>query len=100
MDTSAEQAAALLGCRPGGTAREVRAAYRRTLRVARPDTGGADGAWLTRVQAARDLLLSCAAPERRRRDRTAAPAVRAPAALRRSTWLADDAPRHAVDLRL
>ena len=99
MHLSAEQAQALLGSRPGATAREVRADYRRTVRAGGPDTGGEDGAWLTRVQAARDVLLACAGPDRRRRDRGPGAPVWSRHPLRRSTWLLEDA-RREVDLRL
>jgi len=101
MDRSAAQD--VLECRPGATAREVRAAYRRLLRVARPDTGGAGADWLARVQAARDVLLPGAAPDRRRRDRRDRGGPTGPSgyvALRRSTWAPADRPAHLVDLRL
>lgn len=93
------RAGALLGCRPGVTGREVRAAYRALLHRARPDTGLVDGAWLARVQHARDLLLSCAAPDRRRRERGPTP----PAAylpLRRATWQVAPPTTPACDVRL
>lgn len=95
-----ELAAELLACRSEATAREVRAAYRRAVKTARPDTGGVGGDWVARMQAARDLLLRTAAPDRRRRDRVPAGAPDAYLPLRRSTWLADSGPRHQVDLRL
>ncbi len=92
-------AAQLLGCRPGGSAPEVRAAYRRVLKAGRPDTGKSDATWLAEVQGARDLLLAAAPADRRRRDRGAAP----PAAylpLRRATWAPDALPARDLDLRM
>ena len=62
-------AESLLGCRRGATRAEVQAAYRRALHRERPDLGAVDGEWVTRMQAARDLLLACAPPDRRRRAR-------------------------------
>lgn len=100
MHMSAEQAKALLGCRPGATAREVRAAYRHTVRSGRPDTGGEDGAWLTRVQAARDVLLAGAAPDRRRRDRVRSAGPGAYLPLRRATWTVEEPAGPRVDVRL
>lgn len=99
MTPTLDEAAVLLGCRRAATAREVRAAYRATVRSGRPDTGRSDGLWLTRVQAARDLLLAQAAPDRRRRERvrgTPAGVV----GLRRSTWEPDAPQEPQVDLRL
>ncbi len=102
-DPAAVAAAALLGCRTGATAAEVRAAYRRTLLAGRPDLGTADALWLERVRGARDLLLDAAAPDRRRRPRDRAGDAAPPEAfraLRRAAWgLVDDGPP-AVDLRL
>lgn len=101
MDDSAQvQAAALLGCRRNATAPEVRSAYRRAVRTARPDLGEADGAWLVRVQAARDLLLARAAPDRRRRPRTATAVPAGYVALRRDTWRVAPRGDPEVDLRL
>ncbi len=97
-----DRAAELLGCRPGATGREVRAAYRALLLAARPDTGQADATWLARVQHARDLLLSSAPPDRRRRDRvrgqTAAPAGFLP--LRRATWQSGEPRVPAYDVSI
>jgi hypothetical protein len=81
----------------------VRAAYRALLHAARPDladAGRGDGAWLARVQAARDLLLAGAAPDRRRRDRgpSGPPAAYLP--LRRATWQADALPERGLDVSL
>ena len=95
-----DEAAALLGCRVGATGREVRAAYRATLRAGRPDLGGSDAAWLQRVQAARDLLLADAAPERRRRDRAGGEGPRSYLPLRRSTWTVEAPRGPRVDVRL
>ncbi len=96
---SCEQAAATLGCRVGTPAREVRAAYRRVVHAGRPDLGNADGAWLSAVQEARDVLVACARPDRRRRERSTG-ASRAFIPMRRSTWLPDARPRSELDLRL
>ena len=98
---SRDEAITLLGCRPGASAREVRAAYRRAVREVRPDVGGVDGTWLTTAQGARDLLLRTAGPDRRRRERTAGTGVEVVSALRRrSRWLPAPQPRPEVDLRL
>ena len=88
-----------MDCRRGASPREIRVAYRRTVKVGRPDAGGEDGAWLTTVQAARDVLLRHAGPDRRRRERTAG-ALADYVKLRRSTWMPDERPRPEVDLRL
>ena len=90
----------LLGCPRGARRREVQGAYRRTLMRGRPDLGLADADWTARVQAARDVLLSCAAPERRGPHRPDDGRVLAPARLRRASWgLAPGADAH-VDVRL
>lgn len=96
---SLDQAITILGCRRGASAREIRVAYRRAVKEGRPDTGAEDGAWLTTVQAAREVLLRNAGPDRRRRERTAG-AVVDHVRRRRSTWVPDDRPRPAIDLRL
>jgi hypothetical protein len=50
------EAYAVLGLPPGADAEAIRAAHRRLMRVAHPDSGGSD--WLaSRVNQARDLLL-------------------------------------------
>lgn len=96
---SLDQAITVMGCRRGASPREIRAAYRRAVKRGRPDTGAEDGAWLTTVQAARDVLLRHAGPDRRRRERTAG-AVAGSVRLRRSTWVPDERPQSQVDLRL
>jgi hypothetical protein len=96
---SRADAADLLGCRRDATAPEVKAAYRRALLAARPDTGWADADWLARVQAARDLLLHDSCGDRRRRGRGSA-APQAYVALRRTTWQPAEPPPRAIDLRL
>ena len=93
-------AAALLGCRHGATRTEVQAAYRRTLHSARPDLGAVDGEWLPRVQAARELLLACAPPERRRRPRRDASAPAAFLPLRRSAWGLVEKAASRLEIRL
>lgn len=51
-----EEAYAVLGLAPGADAEAIRAAHRRLMRMAHPDSGGSD--WLaSRVNQARDLLL-------------------------------------------
>lgn len=90
----------LLGCRRGATRAEVQGAYRSALLRERPDLGAVDGAWLTRVQAARDLLLSMAPPDRRRRARRAPMPPSAYLPLRRSAWGLVDEPENRVELRL
>ena len=53
---SREEAYAVLGLKPGATAEEIRAAHRRLMRAAHPDSGGSD--WVaSRVNQARDVLL-------------------------------------------
>jgi hypothetical protein len=51
-----DEAYEVLGLAPGASQADVRAAHRRLMRVAHPDTGGSD--WIAaRVNQARDLLL-------------------------------------------
>lgn len=51
-----EEALAILGLQPGATEEEIRAAHRRLMRAAHPDSGGSD--WLaSRINQARDRLL-------------------------------------------
>ena len=51
-----EEAYAVLGLQPGASEAEIRAAYRRLMRLAHPDGGGSD--WLAaRINRARDVLL-------------------------------------------
>lgn len=51
-----EEAYQVLGLQPGATETEIRAAHRRLMRTAHPDSGGSD--WLAaRVNQARDVLL-------------------------------------------
>jgi DnaJ family protein C protein 19 len=51
-----DEAFAVLGLRPGASEEEIRAAHRRLMRTAHPDTGGSD--WLaTRINQARDILI-------------------------------------------
>jgi hypothetical protein len=51
-----EEAYDVLGLAPGATTEQIRAAHRRLMRMAHPDSGGSD--WLaSRVNQARDLLL-------------------------------------------
>jgi DnaJ-domain-containing protein 1 len=51
-----EEAHQVLGLRPGASEAEIRAAHRRLMRGAHPDSGGSD--WLAaRVNQARDVLL-------------------------------------------
>ncbi|WP_135468156.1 J domain-containing protein [Crenalkalicoccus roseus] len=51
-----EEALAVLGLREGATPEEIRAAHRRLMRSAHPDSGGSD--WLAaRINEARDVLL-------------------------------------------
>ena len=51
-----EEAYQILGLRPGATEAQIRAAHRRLMRAAHPDTGGSE--WLaTRLNQARDVLL-------------------------------------------
>jgi hypothetical protein len=89
-----------LGCRRGATRGEVQSAYRRALHRERPDLGTMDGDRLVRLRAARDLLLACAPPDRRRRVRRepAPPASYLP--LRRSAWGLVDPPPSRLEMRL
>ena len=51
-----EEAWQVLGLRPGASVADIRAAHRRLMRGAHPDTGGSD--WLAaRINQARDILL-------------------------------------------
>jgi hypothetical protein len=51
-----EEAWQVLGLRPGASVADIRAAHRRLMRAAHPDTGGSD--WLAaRINQARDILL-------------------------------------------
>jgi len=53
---SEQEAWEVLGLRPGATEEEIRAAHRRLMRAAHPDSGGSD--WVAaRVNQARDILL-------------------------------------------
>jgi DnaJ homolog subfamily C member 19 len=53
---SREEALAVLGLAPGASEEQIRAAHRRLMRMAHPDSGGSD--WLaSRVNQARDRLL-------------------------------------------
>jgi hypothetical protein len=53
---SRDEAFAVLGLRPGASEEEIRAAHRRLMRTAHPDTGGSD--WLaTQINQARDMLI-------------------------------------------
>lgn len=53
---SREEALAILGLGPGATEEDIRAAHRRLMRAAHPDSGGSD--WLaSRINQARDRLL-------------------------------------------
>ena len=53
---SREEAYEVLGLRPGAGEEEIRAAHRRLMRAAHPDSGGSD--WLaSRLNQARDTLL-------------------------------------------
>jgi DnaJ family protein C protein 19 len=53
---SVDEAWQVLGLRPGASEEEIRAAHRRLMRAAHPDTGGSD--WMAaRVNQARDILL-------------------------------------------
>jgi DnaJ homolog subfamily C member 19 len=52
-----EEAYEVLGLRPGASEDDIRAAHRRLMRGAHPDSGGSD--WLAaRINLARDILLS------------------------------------------
>lgn len=54
---SVDEAAALLGIHTMSTADEIRAAHRRAIKEAHPDTGG-DAADAARINLARDMLLA------------------------------------------
>ena len=90
----------LLGCRRGASWSEVQAAYRRTLHRDRPDLGAVDGARVREVQAARDLLLACAPPDRRRRARRATGSAASYVPMRRSVWGLVDEQQSRLELRL
>jgi DnaJ family protein C protein 19 len=52
-----EEAYEVLGLQPGASEGDIKAAHRRLMRAAHPDTGGSD--WLAaRINQARDVLLS------------------------------------------
>jgi hypothetical protein len=53
---SAAEARAILGVGPDATPAEIRAAYRRLIRMAHPDKGGTSGL-AAQLNAARDVLL-------------------------------------------
>lgn len=93
-------ASALLRCRPDASEAEVRAAFRRALLRDRPDLDEVDGEWTVRLQQAREVLLSGARPDRRRRERRqpAPPAAVLP--LRRSVWGLAVEPPPSVEVRL
>jgi hypothetical protein len=55
-DMSLEEARSILGVGPDATPKEVKAAYRRLIRMAHPDKGGTTGL-ATQLNAARDRLL-------------------------------------------
>ncbi len=90
----------LLGCRRGATRAEVQAAYRRTLHKERPDLGGVDGARVRELQAARDLLLAFAPPDRRRRVRQEAGSPASYLPMRRAVWGLVDEQDSRLELRL
>jgi len=100
VDADLLAARALLDCRVGATAPEVRAAYRRALQRTRPDLGTEDGTLTTRLQSARDLLLRCAPPDRRRRPRPTGAPPEAFVPLRRSAWGLVEEPASSVVARL
>ena len=51
-----DEAFAVLGLRPGASEEDIRAAHRRLMRTAHPDTGGSD--WVAaRINQARDILI-------------------------------------------
>ena len=83
--TALAHARELLDVRPGATAAEVMTAYRAAVKAARPDLGQTDTSWVPRIQAARDLLIQAAEPDRRR-TRRAERSLREVLPLRRSTW--------------
>jgi hypothetical protein len=55
-DMSLEEARSILGVGPDATPKEIKAAYRRLIRMAHPDKGGTTGL-ATQLNAARDRLL-------------------------------------------
>src|SRR3712207_4044713 len=84
----AAAARALLGCRPGACRAEVRRAFGRAVKQARPDLGATDAVVLATLAEARAVLLEVAGEDRRRRRIE----VGAPAnvhGLRRSSWIGD-----------
>ena len=90
-----QAAATLLGCRDGASPQEVRHAYRLALQRVRTPTGAVARDDIARLRDARDLLLSRAPADRRRRPRTATGGSYLP--LRRSTWgLGDEQPPSVV----
>jgi len=93
-------ARALLDCRAGATAPEVRQAYRRALQRTRPDLGTDDGTLTVRLQAARDVLLAQAPPDRRRRPRSSDAPSDAFVPLRRAVWGLVEEPSASVVARL
>ncbi|MBV8398597.1 MAG: DnaJ domain-containing protein, partial [Acetobacteraceae bacterium] len=59
-----DEAWQVLGLQPGASEEEIRAAHRRLMRAAHPDSGGSD--WMAaRVNQARDILLGRARRGRR-----------------------------------
>ena len=95
-----DEARELLGCREGASTREVQGAYRRLLHTLRPDLGGrVPGEQMLRVQAARDVLLRTAGPDRRRRERPRGERrpLREVLPLRRSTWQLAEEPPRSID---
>ena len=59
-----DEAWQVLGLQPGASEEEIRAAHRRLMRAAHPDSGGSD--WMAaRVNQARDILLGTARRGRR-----------------------------------
>jgi DnaJ homolog subfamily C member 19 len=60
-----DEAFQVLGLRPGASEAAIRAAHKRLMRAAHPDTGGSD--WLaSRINMARDVLLASRAGQRGR----------------------------------
>jgi hypothetical protein len=56
VDTSLEEARAILGVGPNATEEDIQAAYTRLMRMAHPDKGGTSGL-ASQLNAARDRLL-------------------------------------------
>ena len=54
---TAEQARAVLGVAAGASAREIREAHRRLMKIAHPDRGGSDYL-ATQINRAKDVLLN------------------------------------------